>query len=122
MSLPIAAAGPLKVATKPILAPSCADAGAAATASRAARPTVDVLMSFLPRVFVVTAAASVPELLAREVGTLAQRLEFFPNHGVVDFRPVQRLRGEAAIRGGDHILAAHQLGEAQDALGDQLRV
>ena len=33
---------------------------------------------------------------------------------------IERLRGEAAIRGGDHVFASDQLGVAQDALGDQL--
>ena len=37
-------------------------------------------------------------------------------------RAIERLGGEAAIRGGDHVLAAHQLGKAHDAFGDQLRM
>src|SRR5262245_54861419 len=123
MSLPITAAGPLKVATKPILALSCAAAGALASASRAASPMVRVRMSLLPRNcrrcrrWTLVLA---PELLAGEIGALAQRLELLPDHGGVHLGAIERLRGEAAIRGGDHVLAPDQLGVAQDALGNQL--
>src|SRR5262245_25917193 len=122
MSLPMAAAGPLKVATKPTFALSSAATGVAASASRAARPATRVLISSLPLRLIVVSEVLVPapELLAGEVGALAQRLELFPHHGDVHLRAVERLRREPAVRRGDHVLAADELGEAHDALGDQL--
>src|SRR5262249_28937824 len=112
MSLPIAAAGPLKVATNPILTLSCAAAGVAASASTAAKPAIRIGMSLLPRAYDRPGAVLVPapELLGGEIGALAQRLEFLPDHGVVHLGAVERLRGEAAVRCRDDVLAADQLG------------
>src|SRR5437764_7215994 len=123
MSLPIAAAGRLSVVTNPILALSCAAAGAAASASTVAKAAFRCAMSSS-----LDGRAShgpgwlmlAPELLGREVGALAQRLELLPDHGVVHLGAIERLRREAAIGGGDDVLATHELRVAHDALGDQL--
>src|SRR3974377_934663 len=68
----------------------------------------------------LSAASIAPQLPARKIRPLAHGLEFLPPHGVVHLCAVERLRGEAAIGSGHDILAAHELGEANDALGDQL--
>src|SRR3982074_554452 len=124
MSLPITAAGPLNVATNPILALSCAALGVAASASRAATTVLFFMSSSLDVRFFVGwhPLLLAPELPAGEIGALAHRLELLPHHGVVYFGAIERLGREAAIRGGDHVLAAHQLGKAHDAFRDQLRM
>src|SRR4051794_5345347 len=116
MSLPITAAGPLNVPTKPILALSCAAPGVAASASRAAKPAVRLFISSSLSVFLVgrQSLKLAPELPGGEVGTLPHRLELLPHHRVMHFGAIERLGREAAIGGGDHVLAPHQLGEAHD--------
>src|SRR6476646_4674429 len=125
MSLPITAAGPLNVPTKPILALSCAAPGVAASASRAAKPAdrLFISASLDLRFFVGRHSLKLaPELPGGEIGTLPHRLELLPYHRVMHFGAIERLGREAAIRGGDHVLAPHQLGEAHDAFRDQFRM
>ena len=50
----------------------------------------------------------------------AHRLELLPDHRVVHLGAVERLRREAAVGAGHDVLAADELGEAHDPLGDQL--
>src|SRR5438309_238916 len=62
-----------------------------------------------------------PQLLARDVRAQSHGLEFLPDYRVMHLGAVERLRGKVAIRAGHHILAASELGEPHDTLGNQLR-
>ena len=57
-----------------------------------------------------------PELLRGEAGAFGEAAQFGP--GEVGMDPA----AEAAIGAGDDVLAADDLGIAQDAIGDELRV
>src|SRR3954469_24838833 len=102
MSLPIAAAGPLNVPTKPILALSCAAPGVAVSASRAAKPAVRLFISSSLdlRFFVGHPLKLAPELSGGEIGTLPHRLELLPDHRVMHFGAIECLGREAAIGRG----------------------
>src|SRR5262249_23703309 len=67
-------------------------------------------------------AASPPELLRSQAGALGRRLELGPYDRGVHLRVIGGLGGEAAVPPGDHVLPAHQLGVAHQALGDELGV
>src|ERR1700733_12379987 len=92
----------------------------AATSAAAASATQIRFAISSSRVILWFDADSVlPQFLAGEVGALAHRLELLPHHAVMDFGPVQRLRGEAAIGSRNHVVAADEIGKAQNALADQ---
>src|SRR3984885_4137319 len=92
----------------------------AATGAAAASATPNRFAISSSRVILWFDADSVlPQFLAGEVGALAHRLELLPHHAVMDFGPIQRLRGEAAIGCRDYVVAADQAGEAQNAFADQ---
>src|SRR6267154_4106687 len=90
MSPPAALRGPVNVPRKPILM-SCAAAGPF-SATRTASPARVIRISS-SRLFASAFDAELfPQHLGREVCALAHRLELLPDHRVVDFGAVQRLR------------------------------
>src|SRR4029453_8343436 len=62
--------------------------------------------------------SAAPELPGGEAGAFGQRVELAPGHARVRVVEPDARGGEAAVGPGDHVLAPHDAGEADDSLGD----
>src|SRR5215469_7327925 len=116
MSLPTAAGAPLSVVTKPILTSLCcalAQCTASASIADPRRTRLSTEMSLRS-----ACDRSIPEPFRCQIGALSHGLELFPHHRWMNFGLVHRLRGEAAVRTGHHVLASDQLGEADQPFSD----
>src|SRR5260370_39601054 len=99
MSLPTAASAPLKLATNPIFSSFVWPSAALAMNASSIGPRSNRLNMQRP-LLRSRFCTSVPEPLARQVGSLAHGLELLPHDARVDFSLVERLRGEPAVRSG----------------------
>src|SRR4029434_2163503 len=66
--------------------------------------------------------SATPELPRGEAGAFRHRVELEPGHARVRVVEPDAGGGKSTIRAGDHVLAPHDAGEADDPLGDELGV
>src|SRR5690348_13568882 len=77
---------------------------------------------FHPNRLAGTPLSLAPEAPRRDISAFTHGLELLPDHGVVHLGAIERLRGKAAIRAGDDILASDQVCKPDQPLGDPFGV
>src|ERR1700730_17337058 len=73
------------------------------------------------RIGIRTSGLPMPKLVGRQLRALDQRLQLRPHDRWMDTLHIRTLR-ETAIRTGDDVLAADKRCEANDSLGNELRM
>src|SRR4029079_1196058 len=71
---------------------------------------------------VPTTSRSSPQLLRSQPGALRHRLELCPDDSGMHFGSIAGLRRESTIRTGDDPIPTYETGEADQPLGDVLRM